>query len=94
MSEKLNYEEYVKKAIISLRKKGYKGIHSVFSGFNEAFRNYFEDDDPVEITNKLAKEGKVAIRATKKGVMLYLPEDAPPPRITADDVLKKMGLEK
>lgn len=92
MSEKLTHEEYVRKAIISLRKKGYKGIHSVFSGFNKAFRAYFEDDDPVEIMNKLAQERKVVIRPAKKGVMIYLPEDAPPPRMTGDEALKKMGL--
>lgn len=32
MSERLTHEEFVKKAIVSLRKEGYKGIHTVFSG--------------------------------------------------------------
>ncbi len=92
MSDKLSHEEFVKKAIVSLRKEGYKGIHTVYSGFNTAFKKYFEGENPVEITNKLAKEGKIVIRPVKGGVMLYLPEDAPATREAGDDALKKMGL--
>jgi len=93
MSEKLNYEEFVKRAIVSLRKEGYKGIHSVYSGFNEAFKKYFNGEDPVKITNQLAEEGKIVIRPVKGGVMLYLPEDAPISRRRGDDALEKMGLK-
>ncbi len=92
MSEKLNHEEFVKKAIVSLRKEGYKGIHSVYSGFNEAFKKYFNGENPVEVTNRLAKEGKIVIRPVKGGVMLYLPDDAPPTGTVGDEALKKMGL--
>lgn len=91
MEERLSHEEFVKKAIVSLRKEGYKGIHSVFSGFNEAFKKYFDGENPVETTNKLAQEGKIIIRPVKGGVMLYLPEEAPGAS-TADETLKKMGL--
>ena len=93
MPEKLGHEEFVKKAIVTLRKEGYKGIHTVFSGFNTAFKKYFDGENPVEVTNKLAQEGKVVIRPVKGGVMLYLPEDAPASRDAADEALKKMGLE-
>jgi hypothetical protein len=93
MSEKLSYEEFVKKAIVSLRKEGYKGIHSVYSGFNNAFKKYFDGENPVEVTNKLAHEGKVIVRPVKGGVMLYLPEEAPLTKDTAAEALKKMGLE-
>jgi len=93
MSEKLSYEEFVKKAIVSLRKEGYKGIHSVYSGFNNAFKKYYDGENPVEVTNRLAKEGKIVIRPVKGGVMLYLPEDAPGTRDPAGEALKKMGLE-
>lgn len=92
MSEKLSHEEFIKKAIVSLRKEGYKGIHTVFSGFNEAFKKYFEGEDPIKTTNQLAQEGKIALRPVKGGVMLYLPEDAPASRTKGEDVLKKMGL--
>lgn len=91
MEERLSHEEFIKKAIVSLRKEGYKGIHTVYSGFNEAFKKYFEGENPVEVTNNLAKEGKIAIRPVKGGVMLYLPEEAPGAG-SADETLKKMGL--
>jgi hypothetical protein len=91
MAEKLSYEEFVKKAIVSLRKEGFKGIHSVYSGFNEAFKKYFDGENPVDATNKLAAEGRIVIRPVKGGVMLYLPEDAPGSS-SADQILKKMGL--
>jgi hypothetical protein len=93
MSERLSHEEFVKKAIVSLRKEGYKGIHSVFSGFNNAFKKYFDGENPVEVTNRLGQEGKIVIRPVKGGVMIYLPEDAPMSRDSADETLKKMGLE-
>ena len=76
---------------MSLRKEGFKGIHSVYSGFNEAFKKYFKDENPVDVTNKLAGEGKIVIRPVKGGVMLYMPEDAPGSG-SAEQVLKKMGL--
>jgi len=93
MSEKLGHDEFVKKAIVSLRKEGYKGIHSVYSGFNEAFKKYFDGENPVEVTNKLALEGKIVIRPVKGGVMLYLPEEAPATKSSADEALKKMGIK-
>jgi len=92
MSERLSYEEFVKKAIVSLRTEGYKGIHSVYSGFNSAFKKYFNGENPVEATNKLAQEGKIILRPVKGGVMLYLPEEAPASRNLADEALEKMGL--
>ena len=82
--------EFVKKAIISLRKDPYKGIHTVYSGFNEAFRAYF-NEDPIKWTNQLSSEGVIEIRPARGGVMLYLPGEAPA-RSTGKDVLKKMGL--
>ncbi|KPK01510.1 MAG: hypothetical protein AMK71_05310 [Nitrospira bacterium SG8_35_4] len=93
MAEKLTQEEFIKKAVVSLRKEGYKGIHTVYSGFNNAFKKYFDNADPVEATNKLAKEGKIIIRPVKGGVMLYLPEEAPATKDVGEDALKKMGLQ-
>lgn len=91
MAEKLSYEKFIRQAILKLRTGNYKGIHSVYSGFNEAFRKYYDGVNPVEITNRLAKEKKITIRPVKGGVMLYLPEDAPQ-TARADQALKKMGL--
>ena len=87
---KLTQAEFVKKAIVSLRKDPYKGIHTVYSGFNEAFRAYF-NEDPIKWTNQLSSEGVIEIRPARGGVMLYLPGEAPA-RSTGKDVLKKMGL--
>ncbi|MBM4129340.1 MAG: hypothetical protein FJ243_04370 [Nitrospira sp.] len=92
MSEKVSHEEFVRRAIVSLRREGYKGIHSVYSGFNVAFKKYYDGENPVEVTNRLAREGKIIVRPVKGGVMLYLPEDMTAQRDTADEVLRKMGL--
>lgn len=88
--EKLSHEEFVKRAIVNLRQKNYKGIHTIYSGFNEAFRKYFPEDDPIAVTNKLSQEGKIVLRPAKGGVMLYLPEDAPMTRTRAEDTLDKI----
>jgi hypothetical protein len=93
MTEKLTYEEFVKQAILKLRTGDYKGIHTVYSGFNEAFRKYFDGANPIEITNRLAQEKKIVIRPVKGGVMLYLPGEVPQTD-KAEQVLKKMGLDK
>jgi hypothetical protein len=92
MPEKLSKEEFIKKAIVSLRKDGFKGIHTVYSGFNEAFKKYFDGEDPIQATNKLAGENKLVIRPVKGGVMLYLPEEAPAVKTRGEDALNKMGL--
>ena len=91
MADKLSHEEFIRQAIVKLRTGSFKGIHSVYSGFNEAFKKYFDGEDPVKVTNKLAKEGKLVIRPTKGWVVLYLPEEAPQ-MVRADNALKKMGL--
>jgi len=94
MAEKLAYEEFVRRAIMKLRTGNYKGIHSVYSGFNDAFKKYYRGVNPIEITNELAKEKKIVIRPAKGGVMLYLPEDASQMINKADQILKKMGLKE
>jgi hypothetical protein len=40
MEEKLSEYEFVIKAIKRLKKPPYKGVHSVYSDFNQAFREY------------------------------------------------------
>ena len=76
MGKKLTEYEFVATAIKKLRKPPYKGIHSVYSGLNQAFREYF-NKDPVEATRKLVEEGKIATRPVRGGAILYLSEDAP-----------------
>jgi len=75
-SGKLSHKQFTYKAIRVLRKEGYKGIHSVFSGFNAAFKEYFATD-PIVTTTALQKAGDLVVVPAKKGVMLYIPGDAP-----------------
>ncbi len=84
--KRLTEEEFVIQAIKKLRKDPFRGIHSVYSGFNEAFRKYF-GTNPVEATNRLAEEGKIETRAFKGGVMLFLPGEAPQ-RPSAEEIIQ------
>jgi len=86
MSEnKLTKEEFVLQAIKNLRKPPYKGIHTVYSGFNNAFHDYFNEDARVTV-DKMTEEGKLEKRFVRGGVMIYLPGEKP-----ADtDALKKI----
>ncbi len=86
----ISEEAFVIEGIKKLRKDPYRGINSVFSGLNEAFRKHF-NQDPIELTNKLASEGKVEVVPMRggKGVMLYLPGEGPRGRKT-DEALKKI----
>lgn len=89
--ERLTEEQFTIRAIERLRKQGYAGIHSVYSGFNDAFRIYFHSADPVVTTTRLAEQGKIDMRYAKGGAMLYKPGEAPKKDVS-DDTLKKMGL--
>jgi len=88
--KKLSEEEFVVQAIKKLRKEPFRGIHCVYSGFNEAFRKHF-NKDPIESTSKMASEGKIEIIPLRsgKGVMLYLPGEGPRGRKT-EEALKKI----
>ena len=73
---KLSPEEFVRRAVLRLRNGKSKGIHSVFSGFNAAVQEYY-NVDPVEFTQELERKGVIVMRPAKKGMMIYLAEDAP-----------------
>ena len=83
---KMTEEEFVVQAIKRLRKEPFRGIHSVYSSFNEAFRKYF-GTNPVEATSRLAAEGKIEIRPFKGGAMLFLPNEAPK-RPSAEEIIQ------
>ena len=85
-STQIGEEEFVLRAIKKLRKPPYRGIHSVYSGFNQAFKEHFAKN-PVEVTKRMAEEGKIVTRPVRGGAMLYLPEDAPKPQ---ESVLQKI----
>ncbi len=82
----ISEEEFVLRAIKRLRKPPYRGIHTVYSGFNQAFKEHF-GKSPVELTQKMAAEGKIVIRPVRGGVMLYFPDEAPQAQ---KSVLKKI----
>ena len=86
----LSDEEFIIEGIKKLRRDPYKGVHSVFSGLNEAFRKQFNKDH-IEFTGKFALSGKIEIIPIKsgKGVMLYLPGEGPRGRKT-DEALRKI----
>jgi hypothetical protein len=84
--KRLTEEEFAIQAIKKLRKEPFRGIHSVYSGFNEAFRKYF-GTNPVEATSRLVGEGKIETRPIKGGAMLFLPGEAPK-RPSTEEIIK------
>lgn len=74
---KLGKEEFVKLAILRLRTSKSKGVHTVFSGLNGAYRVYFEGDDPVKDIKHMVSQGKFEMHPTKGGVMLYVKGEMP-----------------
>lgn len=87
---KLTHEQFAIRAIRALRVGKYKGIHTVYSGFNDAFRRHF-GEDPVVATKSLADAGKIVLRIAKGGATIYLPEDAPKERPIDDPLGKILG---
>lgn len=85
--KKLSKEEFIKKAIKNLRKPPYKGIHTVYSGFNQAFRDYF-DEDPVQATTELSSKGIIVTRFAKGGAYILLAEDADKSNKALEKILK------
>ncbi len=69
---KVAYGEFVKRAITSLRQENEDGIHAEKSGFVDAFKKYYDGEDPLKIISKLAKKGEITIKKVPDGLMLYL----------------------
>ena len=88
---KLDEKAFVVKAIHALRREGYKGIHVKFSGFNAAYRQYFQKD-PVEtdVVKRLTEAGVIEFRPAKQGLMIYLPGEGPKFANSADQALSKI----
>ena len=83
-------EEFVIQAILKLRDLSKsKGIHTRFSGFNEAFRLQFgEESRPT--TEQMVANGELVIIPAKGGVRLYLAGDAPSGGAGGADALAKI----
>lgn len=84
MEEKISPEEFVLRALDTLRAPDKPGLHTVFSGFNEAFREYFGGADPVQAVKDLTAKGVIKMRPAMRGAVIY-PADIP------DELLPKSG---
>jgi len=85
--KELSEEEFTVRAIKKLRKKPHKGIHTIYSGFNDAWRKHL-GTDPIDGVQKLAQQGKIEIRPAKGGAIIYLPGEGPRPKNVLDMILE------
>lgn len=85
VSRRMNKKTFVLNSIHKLRKDKYLGIHAVYSGFNSAFRDYYNEDPIVEV-DKLVKDKIVVVQPVKGGVMIYDYKE-----YSASDLAKKKG---
>lgn len=97
--KKLTPTEFILKAIRDLRSPGYRGIHTVFSGFNEAFRAHFPGLDPVKTTKRLFKAGVITLKHVRGGAYITISSEkkvekkkTSSQQNMAEETLKKMGL--
>lgn len=90
--KRLTTEEFTLLAIEKLKVPDRKGIHTVFSGFNQAFREYFPGLDPIAEVKKLVEAGKIGFRFAKGGAMIYPPGEGVPAPASGKEALKKMGV--
>lgn len=90
---KLTVEQFVLLAIERLAKDGKPTIHTVFSGFNSAFRDYFKEEglDPIDEVQKLKEAGKIDFRFARGGAAIGKPGSIAK-NADAADALKKMGI--
>ena len=89
-SKKLTHEEFTLRAIEKLAKEGRVNIHTVYSGFNDAFREYFPGANPVDAVKTLFAEGKISFRPAKRGAVIGKPGAIV--FVSGTDSLNKMGL--
>jgi len=79
-------EEFVRRAVLRLRKGTAKSIHTVYSGFNAAWRQYY-GTDPIQGVKALEKLGICVTHPVKGGARLYLAEDAPARKPSTEEVI-------
>jgi hypothetical protein len=90
-SQKLTVEEFVLTAIEKLADPGRQTVHTVYSGFNDAFRDYFGKDPIVEVKT-LVEQGKISFRFCRGGALIAKPGVIGDRGSESKDTLKKMGL--
>jgi hypothetical protein len=79
MIHRISFKKFTLQAIKRLRQNGKSnGIHSVYSGFNAAAREYYgKDFDVVAAVNKLVEQGIITTRFVKGGAMIYIQGEEP-----------------
>jgi hypothetical protein len=70
---KLSIEEFTLTAIDKLCDPGRQTIHTVYSGFNDAFRKYFEGMDPIQEIKTLVDQNKISFRFCRGGALIAKP---------------------
>ena len=90
--KKMTMGEFVVKAIEKGRTSKSQGIHVVFSGFNEAFKAYFDGADPRASTATLQAEGLIVVRPCRGGAMIYKAAEAPVAEGKGTKLLASMGV--
>lgn len=91
-NQKLTVEEFVLRAIEKLTDPGRQTIHTVYSGFNDAFRDYFHDKDPIVEVKTLVEQGKISFRFCRGGALIAKPGVIGTSKTASKDTLEKMGL--
>lgn len=90
--KKLSKKEFVLRAITRLRDtEKSKGIHTVYRGFNDAFKKYFPGENPVDCVRQLIDEGVITGRPVKGGFMIY---DASDPYVYDPEKKKQAKADK
>jgi hypothetical protein len=90
---KLTPEEFILRAIEKLEHPKYKCVHVVYSGFNDAFKKYFDEEyDPREEVERLREAGKIDFRLVKGGPQIASPGTFRD-RTDASSALSKMNLD-
>jgi arginyl-tRNA synthetase len=74
VKEKMSYREFVERSIKALRTPPYSGIHVVYSHFNTAFRQYY-NEEPRPIIEKMIAEGFIVSRVARGGAVIMLASD-------------------
>lgn len=64
-----------------------RGIHTVYSGFNDAYRKAFPERDPIADVDAAVATGKIEKRLVRGGAVIYLPGTAPARKTNAEDAL-------
>lgn len=87
---KLTVRQFTLQAIQKLRNpEKSMGIHTVYSGFNQAFRKYFPGGDVKAELQKLVDEGVIVMAMRRGGPMIYLPDEGPEDA-SAENALKRI----